>query len=423
MAELGTIRRFKEQESFAAFAGAGIISSELFATKANHDLWGERLMKTRRLVLCLFLSLVLVVTFIPMISFAEETPDDTKAATTDVQAMATDEEKADSDTKEQKGEVKSQGTEQLRSYDCYHEWDYTYQEDGAVGHIVIPYCTLCGEQGEAYSESHNYGEEVYDYRSDEDFHWPEYQCEDCGYVIEVYGYEPHEFDFYTADCTKLNKTYHLWDGWCDVCGEPMTVKGKHTWKAVSCARKATKLKKGSTKYKCKYCNAVKYVPFNWKYGSKYSIQYDITNHTNVYKNSKSITVWLKNPLKGAVIKVKVGGKTFKKKIKNNSKKQKVKIKLKKSWYGKKITIKLYYKGKLVGKDRSYNAYDNPPYNTVLYGKNIKKGMTKKMVRNLYYWGPPDEIESYSSGLTYWYYDHEYAVFKNGKVKSWWTFDM
>ena len=89
-------------------------------------------------------------------------------------------------------------------------------------------------------------------------------------------------------------------------------------------------------------------------------------------------------------------------------------------YGKAIKIKVYYKGKLVGAD--YCDEDSDTYDYVFYAKDIKRGMTKKQVKNLYWWGSPDESSSYSDGKhtwTYWTYEDEsWIEFKDGKARAW-----
>ena len=111
-------------------------------------------------------------------------------------------------------------------------------------------------------------------------------------------------------------------------------------------------------------------------------------------------------MKGSVLKVKVGKKTYTKKIKNY--KKKIKIKIKKAKYGSKINIQLIYNGKVVG--RSETDY-------VWYAKKLRRGMTKKQAK--YTWGWPEDTDSASGGWSFWYYgDGSSITFRHGKVNSW-----
>ena len=123
--------------------------------------------------------------------------------------------------------------------------------------------------------------------------------------------------------------------------------------------------------------------------------------------------------KGDVIKIKIGKKTYKKRITKNSKSYSYTIKLKKKKglkFGKKYTVAVYNKyGQLIDKHKDY-----------LYsGHNVKKKMTKKQVRWLIYWGSPDDINYTSNSETWWYDDDDdgYAVdswiyFYKGRVVDW-----
>ena len=134
--------------------------------------------------------------------------------------------------------------------------------------------------------------------------------------------------------------------------------------------------------------------------------------TVLYRSSKSMKVVLDNPARGAVVKVKIGKKTYSKKINSNS--RTVKFKIKKPKYGKAISVKVYYGNKLIGTDR---FCDTPGH--VLYAKKLRKGMTKKQVKYTLNWGPAYYKGKHSSGWTRWgYLDGSYIYFKNGKVKKW-----
>ncbi len=101
-----------------------------------------------------------------------------------------------------------------------------------------------------------------------------------------------------------------------------------------------------------------------------------------------------------------GKKTYKATFKNKKTKIKLKKKLK---YGKKYTIRVYYKGKLLYKDFDY-AY---------YAKKLKTGMTMKQAR--WTWCSSDRKSKSSNGWTYWFYDGgSYIAFKNGRVNYWYS---
>ena len=187
-------------------------------------------------------------------------------------------------------------------------------------------------------------------------------------------------------------------------------------------KKATLTSKGKCIENCWLCGASRTVRYSWSLDepeSMYNTSYNVIKSTVVYSNSKSVTVWLDHAKKGSVVKVKIGKKTYKKKVGN---KKKIKIKIKNPKYGSKVRIKVYYKNKLIGKCYYYDS-DEGEYcldnDIVYYAKNIKKGMTKKQVKYLYYWGGPDDTASASGGWSYWYYDDGSSIgFKNGKVNYW-----
>ncbi len=204
------------------------------------------------------------------------------------------------------------------------------------------------------------------------------------------------------------------------------------WERSRCIRIATPKSKGIAEYRCDDCGAKIQETYSWKKikpGSesgqylydRYYRSYDIKSHTIVYRSSKSVTVKLRHALKGSVLKVKIGKKTYSKKI---SDKKTIKIPIKNQKAGNTVTFKVYYKGKVIGDYYEYYGEEDgysysPSSDQVYYAKNIKLGMTKNQVKNLYNWGPPSSSGSSSSGLSYWYYsDGSYIRFKNGKVSYW-----
>ena len=199
----------------------------------------------------------------------------------------------------------------------------------------------------------------------------------------------------------------------------------HDWSTYGpdVINEATLTSAGTLLYTCWLCKGTKTSTYAWKLESPdsyYYKSYNVTYHSPVYRNSKSITIELDNPIKGSVVKVKIGKKTYKKKV---GIKKKIKIKIKKPKYGQKVKINVYYKGQCIGKTYWYEdgEYYLETGETVYYAKDIKKNMTKKQVRNLYYWGGPDDTGSSSGGWSYWYYDDgSYIGFKKGRVKYWYN---
>ena len=66
----------------------------------------------------------------------------------------------------------------------------------------------------------------------------------------------------------------------------------------------------------------------------------------IYNNAKKITVYLTNPLKGSVLKVKVGKKTYTKKV-GSKPKYKYTQKIKKQKKGTRIKVTVYNKFKQI----------------------------------------------------------------------------
>lgn len=193
----------------------------------------------------------------------------------------------------------------------------------------------------------------------------------------------------------------------------------HDWGYDYLIRTATIKRTGIVRYSCCNCGAIYDKYCSWSYSkaeddcSIYQT-YDVLGHSIVYAKSKSVTVKLENPVRGSIVKVKIGKKTFKKKV---GSKKKIKVKIKKPTVGKHVSIKVYYKGHLIGtaEDLDYE-YDR---SRVFSGKKIRKGMTKKQVKQLYKWSEVEDTDSDSSGYTYWYCeDGSTIVFRKGRVKYW-----
>lgn len=176
---------------------------------------------------------------------------------------------------------------------------------------------------------------------------------------------------------------------------------------------ATYYTSGRIDKECYGCGLKTFTLFSWKKASPDSAaycSYNVTSHSPVYAKSKKISVWLDHAIPGSLVKVKIGNKTFKKRVGVS---RNVKVKVKNLKYGSKITIKVIKDGSCIGE--CWNDEDNIVY----YAKNIRKGMTKKQVRCLYNWGGTDDVASASGGWSYWYYsDGSHISFKNGRVQSW-----
>ena len=136
----------------------------------------------------------------------------------------------------------------------------------------------------------------------------------------------------------------------------------------------------------------------------------------VYRTTKTIKVTAKKVHKGDTITIKVGKKSYTKKIKKDASKITYKQKIKRTKEGSKIKITVKNKFK-------QNVYTKSK--KVYYASKIKKGMTKKQCKLVPGWEHPDDI--YVSGnITTWWYDDNgdgyaidsYLQFKNGRLIGW-----
>ena len=143
---------------------------------------------------------------------------------------------------------------------------------------------------------------------------------------------------------------------------------------------------------------------------------DVESHSHVYRNTRSMWVRVSDPIKGAVVKVKIGKKVYKKKL--NGKSRKVKFKIKKPRkYGFHFKVSVLYGKKVIGEDLCDGGY----WDVVMYAKKLKKGMTKRQAK--YTWGTPDDVQKSSGGHTFWIYEFDdqqpgWIDFKHGKVVDW-----
>ena len=241
---------------------------------------------------------------------------------------------------------------------------------------------------------------------DQNGHTAVYHCYSCDKDIECV--EPHSL-YSTVEYKKVDDTYHATVYNCSCGYKTLKEENPHIWSTPWCIQSATATVPGLMRYACTVCFATKDVSFPYTPGGDYCSDYLISDDISpVYGTSKSVTIKLNAPLKGGVIQLKFGKKTYKKKITNNGTKIKIKLKKKPKW-GTKFSVKLTYNGKVLYSGKQ----------PVLYAKKIRAGMTKKQAKYTYMWGSPQRTGGSSGGWTYWYYeDGSYIGFKNGKVKFW-----
>lgn len=302
---------------------------------------------------------------------------------------------------------------------CDHDWwdevEYTYEKYDKKYHIVHKKCQECDREY-IYKEEHyvEEGDAPEDYEKvDNKYHrykWGVCECGETQYVEEEHNWS---FDY---NYKSVNNTYHKKIYECSDCSAVKFSKNnyKHTKPEWSddyrVIRYATLKSKAKLSYRCYDCGKKLYVYKPWKKGSFYSKKYYI-KHNTVWNNDKKVVIRLKNPSKGAVIKLQVGKRKYTRKIKNN--KKTVTIKIKRANYGEKISAGLYYKGKKVGPDWCDDE------DRVWYSNRVRNGMTKKQVK--YTWGSPESRSSSSSGYSYWFWgDGSYVGFKNGRVRLWYN---
>ena len=146
----------------------------------------------------------------------------------------------------------------------------------------------------------------------------------------------------------------------------------------------------------------------------------ITSVSNVFKYSKKVTIKAKNVKKGDVVKLVIGKKTYTKKISKTAATAKIKISIKKpDFYGKKYTLTIKRKGKVMATKKAY----------VYLGDTVYVGYTKKKVKWLIDWKDPDK-KNYTAYSEQWCYDWDgnglhdaYLYFdNNGRVRNWQIFD-
>lgn len=254
---------------------------------------------------------------------------------------------------------------------------------------------------------------------DSNYHGYAEECSECGLI----RYEKEEHEWYDEDegtYKKCDANHHYALYECISCEHKEYFKKEHHFKYSKLIQWATPKYNGLFQYKCTDCGYIYKKKIKWSYSKVNQCvdgyaSYDVGSRNNIYCNTKYITLKTYSYDKGYIFKIKVGKKTYTKKM--NGRTNKYRFRIKKPSYGSKINVGIYYKGKRVGKDES------KAYNKVLYAKNMKTGMTKRQLKCTYrflnHWGNPSSSATSTGGWSYWYYDDgSYILFRHGKVKGW-----
>lgn len=146
---------------------------------------------------------------------------------------------------------------------------------------------------------------------------------------------------------------------------------------------------GTERQSCTYDDVVSWYP-----SEEYDDQefWSGTEIYPTYKTSKKTEVILDTVTAGDYVKLKIGKKTYTKKIAASGNNCKITFKHKKNKAGTKIVFEHY---------NQFNQRLSKDKTKVYEGKKPKKGMTKKQVKNLYYCGTPDSSMSGSNGWWSW----------------------
>lgn len=229
---------------------------------------------------------------------------------------------------------------------------------------------------------------------------PMYNCIECDYGDD---YESDEYPYLTSVKSSVSAIAKV----CGLDGDDtdfyFELKG---------------LKAGTVKVTAKFSNGQKSV-FNVTVKTEVSktAKPKIEAYSWIYKHTTKVIVDVKNPVKGDRIKLKIGSKTYTRKVTKTAKKLRVKIKITKpGFYGKKYNLALVRNGKIVARERQY----------VFLSNYVHVGDTKSKVKWLTYWNDPDRKNKYASGEQ-WCYDWDgeraYLYFNNrGVVTDWQIFE-
>ena len=193
------------------------------------------------------------------------------------------------------------------------------------------------------------------------------------------------------------------------------IAGK-TYKATANKSGKFSIKIPVVKVGTKISVAIKYHGGSKSYSRKIAKPGTSVSTPTIYRSSKSLKVTAKNVHKGDKITVKVGKKTYTKKIKKDASKISYKQKIKKSKAGSKITVTVKNKFKQTVYSKSKKVY---------YASKIKKGMTKKQCKLVPGWEYPGDKYVSGSWETWWYDDDNdgyandsYLEFYKGKLYGW-----
>ena len=200
---------------------------------------------------------------------------------------------------------------------------------------------------------HNYFETAYaSVKVNDTYHEGIAECGYCGDERRCRFY--HEYcELEGRKYRKVNRKYHEGTAVCNGCGDRKKVRLLHDYGDFEDDDfiKATPEKPGQKAWRCAYCHYLeKGAKFKWKYHGRYCVNYDITDHDRIYENSGSVTVTLKNALKGAVLKVRIGSKKYTKKL-MSGRVRKIRVPIGHSLCKSRIKITLTYKNRVIGKDK------------------------------------------------------------------------
>lgn len=287
--------------------------------------------------------------------------------------------------------------------------DRTYTPEGPRKHTISWYCNRCEEEKSVTVDccTCDASFEKYEYLNPQS-HAEYYTCCYCKrrFYIERQHYGWYYYGDRPAPTYHDSDTHYVYQK-CDDCYAFYPEEESHSyyWQEIN---PASISRDGKEVYKCYDCGHIKETKtYKWSANdSQHSLKYDFIDEYWVCNNSKTIKVLLNSSAVGTTLKVTIGKKTYTRKITSSARKYSIKIKTPKAF--SKVKYRLYYKGKLIA---SLN-------DVVVYPK-IRKGMTKKQVKNTKGWICPNDTASASGGWSYFYYKNgSYVAFKNGKVNYW-----
>ncbi len=135
----------------------------------------------------------------------------------------------------------------------------------------------------------------------------------------------------------------------------------------------------------------------------------------IIKGNKKFSFSVTNAHTGDVFSLKIGKKTYKKKLKKSINQKTYTLKINKAKAGTNISFTIKNK---------FNQSFIKATSIVYQSTGFKRGMTMKQIRNVAGFRYPVNKMSSPAG-TYWYYDRDnngynesWILFANGKVKSW-----